>query len=134
MSRHSNIEIVDPLKWSAEKSAVIVCDMWNEHWSRGATERVNLLAPGMNILVRRLRGEGLQVVHSPTHVVGFYEGTPARRRIQEVSLLEPHGPVIDYNFPLDPPLPIDDSDGGSDTGEEPPSESSMGKGGSRGKL
>ena len=120
MSRHSNIEIVDPLKWPAEQSAAIVCDMWNEHWSRGATERVDLLAPKMNTLIRRLRNNGLQVVHAPTHTMGFYEGTPARMRIQAVPLLEPPGSVIDYNFPFDPPLSIDDSDGGSDTGEEPP--------------
>lgn len=114
-------EINNPLFWLPEQSAVVVCDMWGyEHWSRGATERIDLLAPQMNTLVRRLRGEGLQVVHSPTHVVGYYKGTPARRRIQEVLLLEPPGPMIDYNFPLDPPLPINDSDGGSDTGEEPP--------------
>lgn len=113
-------EINNPLSWLPEQSAVIICDMWNEHWSRGATERVILLAPKMNTVVRRLRDKGLQVVHSPTHVVDFYEGTPARRRIQEVPLLEPPRPLIDYNFPLDPPLPIDDSDGGSDTGEEPP--------------
>ncbi|MBI2085887.1 isochorismatase [Candidatus Daviesbacteria bacterium] len=120
MSRHSNIEIVDPLKWPPEKSAAIVCDMWNEHWSRGATERVDLLAPEMNMLVRRLRDKGLQIIHSPTHVAGFYEDTLARERIKQVPLLESPGSIIDYNFPLDPPLPIDDSDGGSDTGEEPP--------------
>lgn len=113
-------EINDPLTWSTEQSAVIICDMWNEHWSRGATERVDLLAPRMNTLVRRLRGNGLQIIHASTHVVKFYEGTPARGRIQLIPLPEPPTPVIDYNTPLDPPLPIDDSDGGSDTGEEPP--------------
>lgn len=113
-------EINDPLRWSPEQSAVIVCDMWDKHWSRGATERVDLLAPQMNTLVRRLRENGLQVIHAPTHVVKFYEGTPARTRIQLIPLPEPPTPVIDYNTPLDPPLPIDDSDGGSDTGEESP--------------
>lgn len=113
-------EINDPLRWSLEQSVVIICDMWDKHWSRGATERVDLLAPQMNTLVRRLRENGLQVIHAPTHAVKFYEDTPARARIQEIPLLEPPTPVIDYNTPLDPPLPIDDSDGGSDTGEEPP--------------
>lgn len=120
MSRPESKEIVDPLTWPAEKSAAIVCDMWNEHWSQGATERVNLLAPKMNTVVRRLRDEGLQIIHSPTHVVSFYEGTPARRRIQGIPLLEQHCRVIDYKVSLDPPLPIDDSDGGSDTGEVEP--------------
>lgn len=110
----------DPLAWSPEQSAVIICDMWNEHWSRGATERVNLLAPKMNSVVRRLRGNDLQIIHSPTHVMGFYEDTAARRRIKAVPLLEPPGPMIGYNFPLEPSLPIDDSDGGSDTGEIEP--------------
>lgn len=113
-------EINNPLFWRPEKTAVVACDIWNRHWSEGATERINLLAPEMNTLARRLRNNGVQVIHAPTHVVDFYEGTPARTRIQEVPLLEPPGPMIDYNFPLDPPLPINDSDGGSDTGEEPP--------------
>lgn len=113
-------EINNPLFWLPEKTAVVVCDMWNEHWSEGATKRVDLLARQINTFIRRLRENGLQIIHSPTHVVGFYEGTPARRRIQEVPLLEPPGPMIDYNFPLYTPLPIDDLDGGSDTGEEPP--------------
>lgn len=110
----------DPLSWQATESALIVCDVWNEHWSRGATERVDLLAPKINTFARRLRDEGVQIIHSPTHTMSYYEGNPARVRIRETSLLEVPGPVIFYNEPLDPPFPIDDSDGGSDTGEVEP--------------
>lgn len=52
--------------------------------------------------------------------MSFYEGTPARKKIQEIPLLEPPSKIIGYKLPLDPPLPIDDSDEGSDTGEDPP--------------
>ena len=43
----------------------------------------------------------------------FYEGTPARRRILEA----PYSEMPDKANHVDPELPIDDSDGGSDTGE-----------------
>ena len=36
--------------------AVIVCDMWDRHWSRGAEERVAATAPRMNEALRAARG------------------------------------------------------------------------------
>jgi hypothetical protein len=47
--------------------------------------------------------------------MGFYADSPARQRMIEVPQIEPP-PSLER---LDPPLPIDDSDGGSDTGEKP---------------
>lgn len=96
----------DPSLWPAEKSAFLICDVWDRHWSRGATERIDLLAPQINSLARNLREKGMQVVHSPTHVVNQYRDTPARRRISETPLLLPLEGVIHYDAPLEPPLPI----------------------------
>ena len=45
----------------------------------------------------------------------FYSGTPARMRVADTPFTQPPEAA---EHP-DPPLPIDDSDGGSDTGEEP---------------
>ena len=28
------------LKWEPAKTAIIICDMWNQHWCKGATRRV----------------------------------------------------------------------------------------------
>ena len=36
------------LEWEPGKTAIIICDMWNQHWCKGATRRVGELAPAMN--------------------------------------------------------------------------------------
>lgn len=59
----------------------------------------------------------MQIIHAPSEVIDFYKEDPTRKRILETPLVNPPGRILDYDLPLDPPLPIDDSDGGSDTGE-----------------
>ena len=36
---------------SAESLAIIVCDMWDHHWCRGASERVEEMAPRLNAVL-----------------------------------------------------------------------------------
>ena len=38
----------EPAQWSGSQTAIIICDMWNEHWCKGATDRVAEMAPRMN--------------------------------------------------------------------------------------
>jgi nicotinamidase-related amidase len=97
----------------ADETAVLLCDVWDQHWSRGAAERVAAMAPRIDLVVEHLRGRGVLVVHAPSETLEFYREHPARRRTLDVQRVEP--PDVP---PLpEPPLPIDDSDGGSDTGE-----------------
>lgn len=97
------------------ESAIIICDMWDRHWSRGATERVGQMAPLMNNLIKHARAQGMHIVHAPSDTMPFYADAPARKRVLDAPAIEPP-PPIDRPDPL---LPIDDSDGGSDTGEKP---------------
>jgi nicotinamidase-related amidase len=99
--------------WPVEETAFIIVDMWDNHWSRGAVERVNILAPRINSVVRAARERGVQIIHAPSDVVDFYQGHPARTWVLDLPQARPPKPL---DHP-DPPLPIDDSDGGSDTGE-----------------
>lgn len=99
----------------ASQVAIIVCDMWDKHWSRGAMERVAMLAPQANRAITAARAKGVHILHAPSECMAFYADSPARRRMLEVPRVEPP-PPRDHD---DPPLPIDDSDGGSDTGETP---------------
>ena len=41
-----------------QKGAVIVCNMWNDHWCRGAAKRVDELAPAINRFVTKMRAMG----------------------------------------------------------------------------
>lgn len=98
---------------AADRTAIIICDMWDNHWSRGAVERVKIMLPRMEAALCRARGLGVAIIHAPSETMAFYADHPARQRILS---LAPIAPPLDRAVP-DPPLPINDSDGGSDTGE-----------------
>lgn len=95
----------------AGETAVLICDMWNTHWCRAAAERCDALARKAAPLINLARKKGMRIIHCPSGTLGFYAGTPQRRRMEAVPPVEPPAPL---ELP-DPPLPIDDSDGGCDT-------------------
>lgn len=95
------------------ETAILICDMWDKHWCRGATERCGVIAENMASLVSLARDKGIQIIHSPSDTMNFYMDTLQRRRIQLASKVEMPEPKKIEN----PPLPIDDSDGGCDTGD-----------------
>lgn len=100
-----------------QKTAVIICDMWNEHWCVGATRRVAEMAPRMNAVVKELRRKGALIIHAPSGTMVNYAGTPQRRLALEAEQAETPVPLRE-SCPLDEsreaPLPVDDSDGGCD--------------------
>ena len=98
---------------SAAETAILLCDVWDKHWSRGATERVDAMAPRMNEVIKAVRAKGVQIIHAPSDTMDFYAGTPARQRMIDAPHSEPPEP-LEHD---DPQQPIDASDGGSDTGE-----------------
>ncbi len=96
-----------------QQAALIICDMWDKHWSCGAAKRAAAMAPTVNELASRLRDKGALIIHAPSDTLEFYSDHPARMRLAEVA-----SAVLPEPLPMiDPPLPVDDSDGGSDTGE-----------------
>lgn len=98
------------------KIAVIVCDMWDQHWSRGAAERVEAMAPRMNQVLKAARDAGMTILHAPSNTLEFYAASRARQRMLEIPLVD-----APSNLPrAEPALPIDDTDEGSDTGESQP--------------
>ncbi len=97
----------------ANRLAIIICDMWDNHWSRGAVEREAELIPPMNRVLASARSRGAHIIHAPSETMDFYADHPARQRILAVPIIEPPA-----DLPHDtPPLPVDASDQGSDTGE-----------------
>jgi nicotinamidase-related amidase len=92
-------------------TAVIVCDMWDHHWCKGAERRVGELAPRMDKVLERARAAGITVIHAPSETMAFYADFPQRKAIQSFPVVKPPA-----ELPLtDPPLPIDDARGGCDT-------------------
>jgi len=97
----------------AAETALVLCDVWDKHWCRGANERLAGLLPRMNEVVKALRAEGALIGHAPSGTMDFYKDSPARKRVLDA----PKAPDPKAKKHDDPPLPIDASDGGSDTGE-----------------
>src|SRR5688500_9500217 len=107
----------EAVEWEGKKTALIICDMWDRHWCKGATERVGEMAPRMNEVVKAARAKGVFIIHAPSDTMKFYEGTVQRKRAQNALKATP--PVeLKRWCNLDPKkeaaLPIDDSDGGCD--------------------
>lgn len=96
--------------------AILICDMWDKHWCRGATERVAAMAPIMDSVIKAARANGVQIIHSPSETTNFYTDTPYRQRVLHAPY---HAPPPPFDLTTPHALPIDDSDGGCDTGERP---------------
>ena len=114
--------------WDPKKTAIIIVDMWDDHWCKGAARRVGELAGPMNKVVKTARAKGIFIIHAPSSVADFYKGTPQRLRAQ-------NAPFAKTKFPLataerwgttwcwpdasrEGEFPIDDSDMGCDCPEK----------------
>lgn len=106
---------VSDAAWAPTETAIVICDMWDDHWSRGAAERVAAMIPRMNEVLRAARAAGIQIVHAPSETMDFYADAPARLRMQAVEPVEPP-PELEH---ADPPMPFDATSDNSDTGEKP---------------
>jgi type 1 glutamine amidotransferase/nicotinamidase-related amidase len=103
--------------WDPHKTAVIICDMWDQHWCKGATARVAEMAPRMNMVVKEARRRGMFIIHAPSSTMEFYKDTPQRKRAQAAPKAMPKVPLKNWcslDAAREAALPIDDSDGGCD--------------------
>jgi nicotinamidase-related amidase/type 1 glutamine amidotransferase len=70
-------------QWNPKETAIIICDMWNQHWCKGATSRVAEMAPVLNNVVSLARDKGVLIVHAPSSCMPYYENHPARKLAQK---------------------------------------------------
>jgi nicotinamidase-related amidase/type 1 glutamine amidotransferase len=105
------------MRWDPAKTAIIICDMWDRHWCKGATARVAEMAPRMNEVIQEARKRGALIIHAPSETMRFYADWPQRKHAQEAPKSVPPQDVQRWqslDAGKEPPLPIDDSDGGCD--------------------
>lgn len=106
-------DVIVQKEFPVAQSAILICDMWDEHWCRGATRRCEAIAKKMAPVVNAARAKGVQIIHCPSETMQFYADLPQRRRM---TLAPPV--ALPKSLPLPShPLPIDASDGGCDTGQ-----------------
>ena len=75
-------------KWETGKTALIICDMWDDHWCESAARRVGELAGPMNKMIKAAREKGIFIIHAPSSVVSFYENTPQRKLAKAAPLFK----------------------------------------------
>src|SRR5262249_18103473 len=110
--------------WDPKKTAIIICDMWDDHWCKNAGRRVNELAGPLNEAVKAARAKGVFVIHAPSTVTKFYKDTPQRKRAKDAPFAKTPVPLsrderwgTAWCWPdpkREPGLPIDDQDMGCD--------------------
>ncbi len=110
--------------WDMAKTAVIVCDMWDDHWCRSAAARVGEMAGPLNEVLGVLRKKGALVIHAPSTCTGFYQDTAARRVARAAPFAPTPVPLATQErwgtawcWPegrREGVLPVDDSDMGCD--------------------
>lgn len=108
--------------WKTSETAIIICDMWNQHWCKGATKRLKAMAPRMNKVISAARKIGVLIVHAPSSTMKYYKDYPERKAAENAPYVKPPVPVPDWcniNPLQEGPLPIDASDGGCT--DNPPS-------------
>lgn len=105
-------ESTTPVAWKPSETAVIICDMWDDHTCKGAARRVSEMAPKLDAAVSAARSKGALIVHAPSDVIKFYADAPQRKRVLEAPAAKA---AIDFKWRRLMPeregqLPIDDSD------------------------
>jgi len=111
------VNVKDVTEWDAEKTAIVICDMWTKHWCAGATRRVGEMATRMNTVVQIAREKGALIIHCPSSGMEFYADTPMRKLAQHAPKVPTRVPLQDWcslTPKYEAELPIDDSDGGCD--------------------
>ncbi len=109
--------LVRRAEWDAARTAVILCDMWDDHYCRNAAQRVAEMAPRMNEVVKKARASGALVIHCPSGCMEFYANTPQRQFAQSAPRLGTtiplegwchHDPSREAEMPVKTDQPCDD--------------------------
>jgi nicotinamidase-related amidase len=107
-------------EWNPAETAIIICDMWNEHWCKGATGRVVEMASLMNNVISIAREKGVLIVHAPSDCMDYYKNHPARKLGMKYESRKYQALISDKKLDSEKEAvwPIDQSDGGCDCSPE----------------
>src|SRR5438067_960159 len=111
-------------RWDSRKTALIICDLWDQHWCKSAARRVAEMAGPLNDMAKAARARGIFIIHAPSTCMEFYKDTPQRKRAQAAPFAPtPQALVTTERWGTawcwtdarrEGVLPIDDSDMGCD--------------------
>ena len=105
------IDLVErSIEWKASETAIIICDMWDDHFCKCAAQRVGVMAPRMNAVLTAARDHGVMIIHAPSGTVEMYADTPFRKRMQLAKAAKPPvaiAPWCHLDPDKEPPMPVD---------------------------
>lgn len=96
--------------WDASETAIIVCDMWDDHHCKSAAQRVGVMAPKMNDVLTAARNHGVQIIHAPSETMYIYADYPQRKRMQQAKVAKPPVPIAKWcvlDPAKEPAMPVD---------------------------
>jgi type 1 glutamine amidotransferase/nicotinamidase-related amidase len=67
------------MNWAPSQTAIIICDVWDQHWCKGATRRGAELAPRINEVASRARDMGVLIIHAPSGTMDSYQDHAGRK-------------------------------------------------------
>jgi nicotinamidase-related amidase len=100
------------LNWKAAETAIIVCDMWDDHYCKSSAQRVGVMVPRMNEVLTHARANGVLIIHSPSDTMTMYADTPHRKRVQQAKPAKPPVEIARWcnrDPDREPELPVDTS-------------------------
>jgi nicotinamidase-related amidase len=105
--------------WPTNKTAIIVCDMWDAHHCLNAVRREEEMVPRMNEVLEKARSQGMFIIHAPSSCMDAYKDHPARKRALTAPKAKSLPTGIDQwcrQIPSEEKgkYPIDQADGGED--------------------
>jgi nicotinamidase-related amidase len=81
------------LEWEVGETAIIVCDMWDDHHCKIAAQRVGVMVPRMNQVLSAARDRGVTIVFAPSETMNIYAGSPYRKRMEQAEQVKPPVPI-----------------------------------------
>jgi nicotinamidase-related amidase len=104
--------------WDPQRTAVIVCDVWDYHHCKNAVKRLDQMLPRMESVLEKTRRAGSVIIHAPSDCMPYYSNHPARDRVASIPLENLPNQIASWNCRLEKELsslyPLDQSDGGED--------------------
>ena len=108
------------LHWNPKQTAIVICDMWDDHYCRNAATRVAEMAPHMNRVISEARKRGVLIFHCPSGCMNVYKDTPQRKLAQQAPKVKTKVPLQrwcyldkkrEIDYPVDESEPCDDEKG-----------------------
>ncbi|MBM4071882.1 MAG: cysteine hydrolase [Planctomycetes bacterium] len=96
--------------WEVSETAIIICDMWDDHYCKSAAQRVKDMTPRMNQVLTAARSHGVMIIHAPSGTVKEYAATPYRKRMEQAKQAKPPVPIAGWCYldpAREPEIPVD---------------------------